>query len=170
MMLRDEVAATLESLRGIPEDGERVDQLAHALQTAALALADGADDELVLAAALHDICRAPAVASRAPHLPHEAAAAAYCATFASPRTAWLVGAHVDAKRYLVAHEPYAGVLSARSTQTLLEQGGAMAPDEIAVFLAHPWAVDALRLRRWDDAAKVPGAVVPTVAEIVARLR
>ena len=41
--------------------------------------------------------------------------------------------------------------------------------EIAAFLAHPWAADAIALRRWDDAAKVPGAPMAGFAEILARL-
>jgi predicted HD phosphohydrolase len=32
----------------------------------------------------------------------------------------------------------------------------MSPEEIARHAAHPWFADALRLRRWDDLAKVVG--------------
>jgi predicted HD phosphohydrolase len=34
----------------------------------------------------------------------------------------------------------------------------MTPDEVARHAAHPWLADALRLRRWDDQAKVVGQV------------
>jgi gamma-butyrobetaine dioxygenase len=164
-----EIGAVLESLRALPEQGEAVDQLAPALQTAGLAIAAGADDDLVLAAALHDVGRAPLVAARCPGLAHEAAGAVFAASFARERTVWLVGAHVEAKRCLVARQPYADHLSARSTVTLIEQGGPLTPLQTEAFLAHPWAADALVLRQWDDAAKEPGAATPSVAEIVARL-
>ena len=47
-----------DSLRGV-WDEESVDELDHALQSAARAIDDGADDELVLAAALHDLAHSP---------------------------------------------------------------------------------------------------------------
>ena len=40
-------------------DEEAVDELDHALQAAARAIDDGADDELVLASALHDLAHSP---------------------------------------------------------------------------------------------------------------
>ena len=48
----------LRSLRGV-WDEDAVDELDHALQAAARAIDDGADDELVLAAALHDLGHSP---------------------------------------------------------------------------------------------------------------
>ena len=48
----------LESLRGV-WDEEAVDELDHALQSARQAVRDRADDELVLAAALHDLGHSP---------------------------------------------------------------------------------------------------------------
>jgi predicted HD phosphohydrolase len=43
----------------------------------------------------------------------------------------------------------------------------MTPAEVEAFAAHPWAQDALRLRRWDDAAKAPGAPAPTLDDLLA---
>ena len=37
----------------------------------------------------------------------------------------------------------------------------MSPEEIAAFEAEPYAADAVRLRRWDDAAKDAGRDVPS---------
>ena len=54
----DEVGALLRSLRGV-WDEDSVDELDHALQATARAIDDGADDELVLAAALHDLAHSP---------------------------------------------------------------------------------------------------------------
>lgn len=44
----EQTAALLDSLRGV-FDGEAVDELAHALQAAGRAVADGADDVLAVA-------------------------------------------------------------------------------------------------------------------------
>ncbi len=53
-----DLADILLSLRGVWDEVD-VDELDHALQSAARAMDDGADDELVLAAALHDIAHSP---------------------------------------------------------------------------------------------------------------
>ena len=58
MAALEEVGALLRSLRGV-WDEDAVDELDHALQAAARAVDDGADDELVLAAALHDLAHSP---------------------------------------------------------------------------------------------------------------
>jgi gamma-butyrobetaine dioxygenase len=165
---RSQLRDLLASLEGQPEIGEPVDGLAHALQTAGFAIAEGADDELVLAAALHDIGRAPAVRRRYPSFPHEDAGAEFLAHYMSERVSWLVRAHVDAKRFLVSSEAYADILTARSTVTLIEQGGPMTAAEARSFLAHRWAADAISLRRWDDAGKVAGASTPDLEEVVGR--
>ena len=157
----------LESLGTMPAMDEEVDQLAHALQTAGNAIAAGADDELVLASALHDVGRSPLVA-RFFDLPHEDAAAEFLKRFMPGRVVWLVRAHVDAKRYLVHAENWDKALSVRSKETLLAQGGGMDSAEAEKFLEHPWAQDAIKLRRWDDAAKVPGAETPSIDDILAR--
>jgi predicted HD phosphohydrolase len=164
------VCALLHRLAALPAMGEPVDQMAHAMQTAGQAIAAGADDALVVAAALHDIARLPEIAGRYPGLPHEAAAARFCSTLLGARVAWLVGAHVLAKRVLVATEPaYAASLSAASTGSLAGQGGAAGGSELGRFSAHAWAGDALSLRRWDDRAKVPGAPAPEPADLLDRL-
>ena len=148
---------------------ERVDELAHALQCAELADAAGADEELVLACLLHDVGRyavaqegisdtleritARAHAGRG----HHEAGADLVAPYVSERVAFLIRAHAEAKRYLCTTEPgYHETLSAGSRHTLTLQGGLMSADEVARHAAHPWLADGLRLRRWDDQAKVVG--------------
>jgi predicted HD phosphohydrolase len=156
-----------ESLAALPPMGEPIDQLSHALQSAGNAIAAGADDELILASALHDIGRSPLVVAGHP-LPHEDAAAEFLRRFMPARVVWLVRAHVDAKRYLAFAENWDKALSEGSKRSLIKQGGAMTEDEAARFLEHPWAQDAIALRRWDDAAKVPGAPAPTIGEVMKR--
>ena len=68
--------------------------------------------------------------------------------------------NVRAKPYLCATDPgYFARLSPGSVRRLALQGGPFTPDEAAEFRALPFAEDAIRIRRWDEAAKVPG--IPT---------
>jgi predicted HD phosphohydrolase len=174
----DAVTATvvdaLDALVGLPYDGEPVDQLQHALQCADHARRSGAGRELVLAALLHDVARSPHVAGEADDagpLDHGQQGARWLAPLLGAQVAWLAGAHVAAKRYLVATESaYAAGLSAVSARTLRAQGGAMSPEEVATFEAHDGWRDAVALRRWDDLGKDPDARVPGVAAYVDDLR
>lgn len=174
VLVEAEVAAALRALVGLPYDGEPVDQLEHALQAAHHARAAGADRELVLAALLHDVARSPEVAGEpydAGPLHHGEQGARWLAPLLGERVAWLAGAHVAAKRYLVATEPrYAAELTDVSARTLLAQGGAMDAEEVRAFASHPWWREAVQLRRWDDLAKVPGAEVDGLATHLADIR
>lgn len=169
-LTRDELAALIEGLADLPYGGEAVDQRTHALQAAAHAVEAGADDELVIAAALHDIGRARSVAARHRAMPHEQAGAAFARECLTERIAWVIEQHVPAKRYLVAVDPdYHAGLSAASVRSLRAQGGPMTPGEVAEFDAHPWAPDAIALRRWDDAAKDPSGPVLALDALLDRL-
>jgi gamma-butyrobetaine dioxygenase len=42
------------------------------------------------------------------------------------------------------------------------QGGPMSAEEAAAFLAGPFAQQAIKLRHWDDDAKIPALPVPGV--------
>jgi len=148
---------------------ERVNELAHALQCAELADAAGADEELVLAGLLHDVGRyavaqdgitdtleRTATPSRTGRGHHEAGAD-LVAPYVPERVAFLIRAHAEAKRYLCTTEPgYYDSLSRGSKHTLTLQGNLMAPEEVARAAKQSWWPEAIRLRRWDDAAKVIG--------------
>jgi len=87
---------------------------------------------------------------------HHDVGADLIAPYVPERVAWLVRMHADAKRYLCAVEPrYWDTLTPGSRYTLTLQGGIMAPAAVAGLTRHPWLPDAVRLRRWDDLAKVP---------------
>ena len=69
--------------------------------------------------------------------------------------------HVAAKRYLCTVETdYFGKLSPNSVRSLELQGGLMSADEVAEFRANPFHAEAVRLRRYDEAAKDPRATTP----------
>ena len=159
----DDVARLLRSLKDV-WDEEVVDELDHALQSAARAIDDGADDELVLAAALHDIAHSPDFGGAAAQA-HDVTAERWLTPRFGARVGWLAGRHVAAKRYLAATDPaYGAALSPTSVDSLRAQGwAAVDPD----LVAHRWWPDALRLRRYDDAAKDPAAAGATIEDVLA---
>ena len=139
--------------------GEPISQLEHALQTADKAQERGGDDDLIIAALLHDIGHLiDPTADQMDHLgtkDHEKLGAAYLLKLGfSDRVVNLVGAHVDAKRYLCGANPaYLRKLSTASGATLDWQGGPMTPDECAAFEARSDYREILQLRAFDEYAK-----------------
>ena len=78
--------------------------------------------------------------------------------------------HVAAKRYLCAVGPaYLAGLSPASQRSLKLQGGPFDPDGVRRFEEEPYGGAAVALRRWDDAAKVPGLAVPGLEHYRPRL-
>ena len=145
--------------------GEGVSQLAHALQSADLARAAGAPDHEVLAALLHDIGHlcdpdAPRMADVGVAR-HEDVGADFLGGLGfSENVTALVAGHVAAKRYLVSTRPeYRDRLSSASKHTLEHQGGEMSPAERAAFEDDPLFEAKLRVRSWDEQAKVAGRAV-----------
>lgn len=140
-----------------------INQLQHALQAAALAEADDAPPATVLASLLHDVGHmihqlGEDPASRGVDDVHEELGARWLAERFGPEVSEPVRLHVAAKRYLCAAEPdYFGKLSADSVRSLALQGGPMSADEADEFRRHPQFSEAVRLRRYDEAAKDPRA-------------
>jgi phosphonate degradation associated HDIG domain protein len=162
----DELFGILERLGERQYDREAVSQLEHALQSATLAERDGAGPTQVTAALLHDLGHlvddrgAPASDADA-DMRHEERAARYLARWFGSEVIEPIRLHVAAKRFLVATDPaYRETLSPASVHSLELQGGAMSSEEAGAFARKPYAAEAVALRRWDDLAKVPGAVTP----------
>jgi len=155
--------------------GEPVSQLEHALQAAAAADDAGAPDALVVAALLHDIGHLvhglpEDVADHGVDARHEEIGEHWLSERFSRVVTEPIRLHVAAKRYLCAMEPeYIASLSDASMASLALQGGPMSPDEVRVFEQSPFARDAVALRRWDDAAKIPGLDVPGLDHYAARI-
>ncbi len=143
-----------------------INQLQHALQTAACAEADGAGPATVLASLLHDVGHmihdlGQNPAARGIDDEHEELGAAWLAERFGPEVSEPVRLHVAAKRYLCTIEPdYFGKLAPDSVRSLELQGGLMSADEVDSFRAHPQHAEAVRLRRYDEAAKDPYARTP----------
>jgi predicted HD phosphohydrolase len=151
---------------GLRAYGERVTQLSHALQCAAHAYRDRADDEVLVAALLHDIGHLvdePGI--ELPDRHHGGAGATFIRPFVPARIAWLVEHHVIAKRYLCSVDPrYVEHLSPVSQRSYAAQGARLDLEEQLALETQPWFGDAVRLRRWDDAGKTPEAVYPPLVE------
>ncbi len=149
--------------------GERVRQLEHALQCAAQAEAEGAAPALITAALLHDI--GPLIhdlgdspAARGIDDRHELRGREWLSRWFGEAVTEPVRLHVNAKRYLTATDPgYFATLSAGSVRSLELQGGPFSPELAVGFIGLPHAPDAVRLRRWDEGAKVPGKITPDLA-------
>ncbi len=153
--------------------GEDVTMVQHQLQAAALAVAAGERDALVVAALLHDIGHmigreegeadaTEALADdRDAH--HDESGARWLSRWFGPDVTEPVRLHVAAKRFLVSTErDYAAKLSASSVHTLRLQGGPMSAEEVSTFEALPHARDAVALRRLDEAAKDPSREAPWI--------
>ena len=146
--------------------GEAVTQTEHALQTAHLAEVDGSPSPLIAAALLHDVGHlVHDLPENAADLGlddrHEALGAKWLEAHFGPAVTEPGKLHVAAKRYLCAVDPrYRSQLSPASVQSLALQGGPMSERETRAFESLPFYAEAVKLRRWDDEAKIPGLEVP----------
>ncbi len=148
----------------------------HMLQGAWLAERDGASDELVAAALLHDIghycgefgAYSPDdVADR--H--HDATGGEILKPFFPPMISECVRLHVAAKRYLCATDRgYFERLSAASVHSLSLQGGPMSPPEVAAFESNPFHAEAVKVRKWDDGGKVADGETKTFGDYAGMLQ
>jgi phosphonate degradation associated HDIG domain protein len=149
--------------------GEPVSMAEHMLQAARLAELEDGSDAMIAAALLHDIGHylnelgedyiEQGVDNR-----HEEAGARILEPWFPPEVVEPVRLHVATKRYLCATDPgYMAKLSDASVKTLALQGGPMGAAEVAVFERGPWRDLAVKVRLWDEAAKVPGAPTPDFA-------
>lgn len=148
--------------------GEKVTQLQHMVQAAQLAEQQGYEEEVILAAFLHDIGHICVSATGDNEMDgygikdHEEVGAAFLRErgFSEPLIS-LVVSHVQAKRYLTFSDPaYYAQLSDASKKTLEYQGGPMTAEEAAVFESSPLVKLIIQMRRWDEEAKIEHLPVP----------
>lgn len=150
--------------------GENVSQYEHAAQAAILAKRQGYDEEVQIAAFLHDIGHLfPAQTEEElmavyGRKDHESVAADWLRERGfSEKVAILVENHVNAKRYLTfIDEDYYEALSQASKQTLMFQGGRMTKNEAKDFEQNPYFELIIKMRRWDEAAKIENMQLPSL--------
>ena len=162
----DQIAALFREHGSAAYFGEAVSEAEHALQCACLAEQAGAPPELIAAALLHDIGHLlhglpEDIGEQGIDGRHEEIGSRWLSRYFGSDMVDAVRLHVPAKRYLCAVElGYLDGLSPASQQSLALQGGPFSADEAAAFEAEPAFQWAVRLRRWDDEAKVPGLAIP----------
>jgi phosphonate degradation associated HDIG domain protein len=150
--------------------GEPITQTEHALQAALLAEESGADAALITAAFLHDIghllhdldeeCAEDGIDDK-----HEALGAEWLSRHFGPEVVEPVRLHVAAKRYLCAtDDDYLARLSDASRLSLRLQGGPFTATQARKFEEHPNFAAAIKLRRWDEEAKVPELATPPLEQ------
>jgi phosphonate degradation associated HDIG domain protein len=168
MTIADEIVNIFSDKGQSSYFGEPVSQLEHALQTAFFAQQEQAPPHLVVAALVHDIGHLVEdtpenIADQGVDARHEESGEQWLKARFGPEVFEPVHLHVRAKRYLCATDPaYLGKLSPASIQSLALQGGPMSPGEVQEFEANPFYREAVRLRLWDDRAKIEGLSMPAL--------
>jgi len=167
-LIVDEIFSLYENHGNADYIGEPVSQLEHMCQAAQLAEEEGHDDEVVLAAFFHDIghlCEfimPVELMEGVGVLDHESIGQEYLVKKGfSERIAKLVKSHVEAKRFLTFKFPeYFEKLSDASKLTLQHQGGRMNAEEAEAFEADPMFDIYIKMRTWDDLAKITNKALP----------
>jgi len=140
--------------------GEPVTMAQHMLQSAHLAELAGEEEVTIVAALLHDIGHFTSEfgtfsMNDTEDRFHEEAGATVLQPFFPAIVTDCVQHHVSAKRYLCATDSeYFQQLSDASVHSLNLQGGPMAPSEVQSFQQQENIKDIVRVRQFDDAAKV----------------
>jgi phosphonate degradation associated HDIG domain protein len=176
-MTQEKAKATVEEIFELYEKygnadyiGEPVSQMEHMCQAAQLAEAEGYDEEVILAAFFHDIGHLCEHIMPVEHMDsygivdHESLGSDFLRekNF-SEKIAKLVESHVAAKRYLTYKFPdYYGKLSDASKMTLEQQGGVMTEAEAEMFEADYLHTLFIKLREWDDKAKIENYPLPSL--------
>ena len=157
---------------GIAEEylGEDVKLVEHMLQCGDLAREAGAPDYLVVASLLHDIGHllvddAQGAQDSGIDMHHDVVGAQWIEARFPATVSEPVRLHVAAKRYLVTtNHDYLSKLSHASVQTLYMQGGPLNQEEVIDFISREGAEDAVRVRLWDDLAKIRDKQTSSLAD------
>lgn len=164
----DDLLALYRQRAGRLYDLAAVTQLQHAVQSAHLAASADLGDAMVAAALFHDVGHLVVgheedLAARGIDDRHERSGARILDRLFGPAVSAPVSLHVSAKRYLCAAEPgYFALLSSDSVRSLALQGGPMSDDERLAYGRLEHGQRAVALRRIDEQAKDPDAVVPAL--------
>lgn len=164
----DLIIGLYEKYGGEDYIGEPVSQVEHMCQCAILAEEEGCNEEIILAAFFHDIghlCEHIMTVTQMDGygvVDHEKLGADFLLGHGfSENIASLVRNHVQAKRYLTfSDRSYYDRLSEASKKTLEFQGGRMTAEEAASFEADPLFEMHIRLRKWDEKAKLEEQPLP----------
>ncbi len=156
--------------------GENISMKEHMLQTAFLADENDEDNNVVVAALLHDfghlICNMPNnTFDEGSDNYHEELGANALQDWFEDDIVDAVRLHVDAKRYLCAANPkYKDKLSKASITTMAIQGGPMNQREMLAFRRKKGHRIAIRIRTYDDLGKMPEMQRPGLEHYIPKIR
>lgn len=163
-----EVTGSFDKARRIRYGESAVTELEHALQCAELADQAGADDELVFACMLHDVGRYAVPQEQVSDTlqdvgvvdgarGHGELGAHLMANMLPARSLFCIRYHAESKLYLCQTNPnYKAKLAGASVKTLAVQSSNCDEARLDELSRHRWWQDAIKVRVWDDAAKVKG--------------
>ena len=141
--------------------GEKVTMTEHMIQTAMLAEKNNCSSSLICASLLHDyghfiLDNPDKLVNQKEDGKHEDVAYRYLKKYFKKNVVEPIKIHVKAKRYLTRNQKYYRILSQASKVSLHLQGGVMNDEESEKFKKEKFFDDAIKLRKFDEAAKKIG--------------
>ena len=149
--------------------GEKVTMTEHMIQSAMLAEKNKSSSSLICASLLHDyghfILDDPdKLVNQKEDGKHEDVAYRYLKKYFKKNVVEPIRIHVKAKRYLARNQKYYRILSQASKVSLHLQGGVMNEEESEKFEKEKFFNDAIKLRKFDEAAKKTGIKIKSIIE------
>ena len=141
----------------------------HMIQSAMLAEKNKSSSSLVCASLLHDyghfILDSPdKLLNRKEDGKHEDIGYRYLKKYFKKNVVEPIRIHVKAKKYLARNQKYYQILSQASKVSLHLQGGVMDKEEAEEFEKEKFFDDAIKLRKFDEAAKKIGFKIKDIIE------
>ena len=138
--------------------GEKVTMTEHMIQSAMLAEKNNCSSSLICASLLHDyghfiLDNPDKLVNQKEDGKHEDVAYRYLKKYFKKNVVEPIKIHVKAKRYLARNQKYYLILSQASKVSLHLQGGVMNEEESEKFEKEKFFDDAIKLRKFDEAAK-----------------
>ena len=138
--------------------GEKVTMTEHMIQSAMLAEKNKCSSSLICASLLHDyghfiLDNPDQLVNKKKDGKHEELAYIYLKKYFKKKVVEPIKIHVKAKRYLARNQKYYNILSQASKASLHLQGGVMNEEEAKKFEKEKFFDDAIKLRKFDEAAK-----------------
>ena len=149
--------------------GEKVTMSEHMIQSAMLAEKNKCSSSLICASLLHDyghfILDDPdELVNKKKDGKHEDIAYVYLKKYFKKNVVEPIKIHVKAKRYLARNQKYYNILSQASKASLHLQGGVMNDEQAEKFEKEKFFKDAVKLRKFDEAAKKVGIKMKNINE------
>ena len=149
--------------------GENVTIAEHMIQSAMMAEKSKSKDNLVCACLLHDyghfiLDNPDELVRKKQDGKHEDIGYEYLKKFFKKEIVEPIKHHVIAKRYLARDKKYFGRLSEASVVSLKLQGGILSNKEANLFEKQEFFKEAIKLRKFDEAAKKVGVEIKDIIQ------